>query len=82
MRIGLILLTGLALLSLGACKRAEQEATIALRKACGNLVEKLQAPTITIPKASKTSPAATSTIEAADQGPRNIWEAAESARTW
>ncbi|MFM2439789.1 MAG: hypothetical protein RLZ16_788 [Bacteroidota bacterium] len=79
MRIGLILLTGLTIISLGACKRAEQEATTALRKACTGIVNKVQAPTITI---QKTSPAATYTTEAADQGPRNIWEAAELARTW
>jgi Tfp pilus assembly major pilin PilA len=79
MRIRLTLLIGLFGLTLNGCRTAEQEATTALRKACAGIVNKVQAPTITI---QKTSTAATYTTEAADQGPRNIWEAAELARTW
>ena len=79
MRIRLTLLIGLFGLTLNACRTAEQEATTALKKACGTLINKMQPPSFTIPQPNLSN---TSAIEEADVGPRNIWEAAESARTW
>lgn len=79
MRIRLTLLIGLFGLTLNACKTAEQEATTALQKACGTLINKMQPPSLNIPQPNLSN---SSAIEEVDQGPRNIWEAAESARTW
>ena len=79
MRIRLTLLIGLFGLTLNGCKTAEQEATTALKKACGTLINKMQPTALIIPQPNLSS---TSAIVEADQGPRNIWEAAESARTW
>ena len=79
MRIRLTLLIGFFGLTLNGCKTAEQDATIALKKACGTLINKMQPPALNIPQ---PNPSSTSTTEDVDQGPRNIWEAAESARTW
>lgn len=79
MRLRLTLLIGLFGLTLNGCKTAEQEATTALKKACGTLINKMQPTALIIPHPNLSS---TSALEDVDQGPRNIWEAAESARTW
>ena len=79
MRIRLTLLIGLFGLTLNGCKTAEQEATTALKKACGTLINKMQPTALIIPQPNLSS---TSALEEVDQGPLNIWEAAESARTW
>ena len=79
MRLRLTLLIGLFGLTLNGCKTAEQEATTALKKACGTLINKMQPTALIIPQPNLSS---TSALEEVDQGPRNFWEAAESARTW
>lgn len=79
MRLRLTLFIGLFGLTLNGCRTAEQEATTALQKACGTLINKMQPPALIFPQPNLSS---TSAIEEIDQGPRNIWEAAELARTW
>ena len=79
MRIRLTLFIALCCLTLNACKTAGQEATTALKKACGTMVNTMQPTALIIPQPNLSS---SSALEEVNQGPKNIWEAAESARTW
>ena len=79
-----IALLSISILSFTSCQMTQEKIKETTQKSCKVMIEKLDAKVIDWVNPSQVSASSqnTSTQQAPSQEPTNIWEAAESGRTW